>query len=338
MKNIKAKKILSLILSGITLTGLLSISVPNTIEASAASGSWVLESEKVAVCAGYKSGSNSISQDLTYGNVNSTMTIGSTVAADGTYSRTNAYLGKINGYVRFVEKGGYIWKKPQTSDNYSECQAPNASYAPGEKVTLKVHTWEENVIGGGQSTEKWIGIDAPGLGHSSGRRLNFENTAGKTRIVQLGQPTTVSWIVPSTGNQIHVMSGKMGTDPAVGDKCTIYFMTDAGQYEWNYIFRAAPAVKAPKKASITSAKNSKSKAIVVKYKVSGSAKGYEISYTQNNKFKKATTKTTNKKTYTIKKLKKGKTYFVRVRAYNIRADGSKVFGKWSSVKKVTIKK
>ena len=40
----------------------------------------------------------------------------------------------------------------------------------------------------------------------------------------------------------------------------------------------------------------------------------------------------------IEKLKKGKTYFIKVRAYNKNADNSLVYGKWSKVKKVKIVK
>ncbi len=40
---------------------------------------------------------------------------------------------------------------------------------------------------------------------------------------------------------------------------------------------------------------------------------------------------------TITGLKKGKTYYVRVRAYQ-KADGRKYYGNWSKVKKVKIKK
>lgn len=94
-----------------------------------------------------------------------------------------------------------------------------------------------------------------------------------------------------------------------------------------------------KKAAITSAKNSKKKQIIVKYKKVSGAKGYEISYSTNKKFKKSVIKKTTKKTtYTIKKLKKGKTYYVRVRAYKIDSTGKKVYGKYSAVKKVKVKK
>ena len=93
------------------------------------------------------------------------------------------------------------------------------------------------------------------------------------------------------------------------------------------------------KASLTSAKNSKSKQILLKYKKVSGAKGYEISYSTDKKFKKAATKKNTAKTsYTISKLKKGKTYYVRIRAYKVDSTGKKVYGKYSSVKKVKISK
>ena len=93
------------------------------------------------------------------------------------------------------------------------------------------------------------------------------------------------------------------------------------------------------KVSITSAKNSKSKQILLKYKKISGIKGYEISYSTDKKFKKAVTrKNTTKTSYTISKLKKGKTYYVRIRAYKVDSTGKKVYGKYTSVKKVKVSK
>lgn len=93
------------------------------------------------------------------------------------------------------------------------------------------------------------------------------------------------------------------------------------------------------KASLTSAKNSKSKQILLKYKKVSGAKGYEISYSMDKKFKKAVTKKNTAKTsYTISKLKKGKIYYVRIRAYKMDSTGKKVYGKHSSMKKVKVSK
>ena len=107
----------------------------------------------------------------------------------------------------------------------------------------------------------------------------------------------------------------------------------------NYTLYAKWAKVKVEKATLSSAKNNKSKQILVKYKKVSGAKGYEISYSTDKNFKKGVTaKTTDKTSYTIKKLKAKKTYYVRVRAYKVDSAGKKVYGKYSSVKKVKISK
>ena len=107
----------------------------------------------------------------------------------------------------------------------------------------------------------------------------------------------------------------------------------------NYTLYAKWEKVTVKKTSITSAKNSKSKQIAIKYKKVSGAKGYEVSYSTDKKFKKSVTKkNTTKTSYTIKSLKKGKTYYVRVRAYKIDSAGKKVYGKYTTVKKVKVSK
>ena len=91
------------------------------------------------------------------------------------------------------------------------------------------------------------------------------------------------------------------------------------------------------KAKIKSVKSKKKKTVkvTIKRKIFG-AKGYQIQYATNKKFKKAkkvTTKTTAK---TIKKMSSKKKYFVRVRSYNL-VNGKKTYGKWSAVKSTVVK-
>ncbi|MCI8363905.1 MAG: hypothetical protein HFG34_02995 [Eubacterium sp.] len=84
--------------------------------------------------------------------------------------------------------------------------------------------------------------------------------------------------------------------------------------------------------SVKSIKGNKAK---VKWsKVKGAA-GYEIRYSTDKKLKKKVKKiTTTKRTYTVKKLKKGKTCYFKVRAYQKGAKGKKIYGSFSSVKKL----
>ena len=91
------------------------------------------------------------------------------------------------------------------------------------------------------------------------------------------------------------------------------------------------------KATLKSVKNIKGRKLTAKWKKASNADGYQIQYAANKKFKKAKSQTVKSTSVTLKKLKKKKTYFVRVRAYKA-VDGKKVYGKWSSVKKVKIKK
>ena len=71
-------------------------------------------------------------------------------------------------------------------------------------------------------------------------------------------------------------------------------------------------------------------------KVTG-AKGYEVKYSSNKKFKSAKKARVTSTRAVIKKLKSKRTIYVKVRAYKMDSAGKKVYGKFSSVKRVKIK-
>ena len=99
-------------------------------------------------------------------------------------------------------------------------------------------------------------------------------------------------------------------------------------------------LKKPGKVTGLKVKNKKKKKIVVKWRKKTNVAGYQIQYALNKKFtKKKKSKWVGKKksSKTISKLKKGKKYYIRVRAYR-KKSGKKLYGKWSKVKKVKIKK
>ena len=105
---------------------------------------------------------------------------------------------------------------------------------------------------------------------------------------------------------------------------------------------AEEKVVVPAKVKVASVKNNKSKAFVVIWKKVNDVKGYEVQYALNKKFTKSkkskTISSASKISFTANKLKKSKTYYVRVRAYNMDSNNNKVYGKWSAVKKIKIKK
>lgn len=102
-----------------------------------------------------------------------------------------------------------------------------------------------------------------------------------------------------------------------------------------------PAKVTVKKTTLKSAKNAKGKKLVVKWKKNTAGNGYQIQYSTSKKFAKGNKTETiskNKTTsYTIKKLKKKKTYYVRIRTYK-KVSEKTYYSEWSSVKKVKIKK
>lgn len=93
------------------------------------------------------------------------------------------------------------------------------------------------------------------------------------------------------------------------------------------------------KGSISSLKSKKKGQMTVKCKTEKNAIGYRIQYSTDYKFKKGVkTVYSPTETTTIKGLKKGKRYYVKVCPYTVYDDGTYVFGNNSYIKKVVIKK
>lgn len=161
----------------------------------------------------------------------------------------------------------------------------------------------------------------------------------------------------SIGDQTVEMAKKLNAE-VMSEDYTLDFTTDYNDV--NYSLTAKPAepetpstqqpqtsepqaqdVAAPAKTAIKKLKNRKGRKVQVKFKEVAGADGYEIAYSTGVNFgkKKTTVKSYNaaKNVRTVKKLKKGKRYFVKVRAYKMNGT-EKVYGKWSQVKVVKIKK
>lgn len=97
---------------------------------------------------------------------------------------------------------------------------------------------------------------------------------------------------------------------------------------------AKTTVKAPGKATIRSLKGKRKSASLSVKKMKGRVK-YKVQYRIKGK-KKWKTKYIRKTSCTFKRLKSGKRYQFRVRAYKT-VNGEKIYGKWSKIKTVKIK-
>ena len=95
---------------------------------------------------------------------------------------------------------------------------------------------------------------------------------------------------------------------------------------------------APKKAVLKKVKaTGKKKVKIIVKKTSEKINGYEVILSTKKNFKKAKKVTTKKNIVTVRKLKASKKYFVKVRAFK-KVGNKKIYGKYSTVKKVIVKK
>lgn len=83
-----------------------------------------------------------------------------------------------------------------------------------------------------------------------------------------------------------------------------------------------------------STKNSK---VTLSWGKVSKASGYEVRYATNTQMTGFLSYTTTKTSKTISSLKKGKTYYFKVRSYTKDKNGNKVYGSWSTVKKCIVK-
>ena len=96
----------------------------------------------------------------------------------------------------------------------------------------------------------------------------------------------------------------------------------------------------PAKTSITGISNATAGKLVLTWKKSKGAKGYEIyrrTGTTGSYVRAAEIKSGSTVKYTNKKLKKGRTYYYRIRSYTYDKNGKKVYSGWSAVKSKKVK-
>ena len=165
-----------------------------------------------------------------------------------------------------------------------------------------------------QVIEKYSGVSEPGTGSNEN---DNPGAGGKTE----------------TGS-------KAGIETAAG---SVTAKTTAGS---DAAVRKAVAAAASLKVTSPKAKAKAGKKAKITWKPNRNASGYQIQYSTNKKFKKGTktvtVKGSSKKAATLKKLKAGKTYYVRIRTVsdvkNTAGKTTAVYGKWVKLKKFKAKK
>jgi len=256
------------------------------------------------------------SQTLTASLASSSIVIGktTTITASGkgtiSYESSDTSVATVNG-------SGVVTGVAGGSATITVTAAGNDNYESASKtLSIKVTKQDQSLTAKAKSSTIVVGktttISASGKGTitytSSDKKIATVSSSGK---VTAKAPGKVTITVKAAGNSTYNSASK---------KVTIKVN--------------------PKAPSIKSAKNSKSKKTTVKWKKVSGVTGYQIQYSTSKSFssKKSTTvKGASKVSKTLSKLKKGKTYYIRIRAYKT-VSGTKYYSSWSSKKSVKIKK
>lgn len=186
--------------------------------------------------------------------------------------------------------------------------------------------WKQNQIQQPQPKTFTITLDVNGGKAISGatKTVTEGGTYGTMPSAKRQGYTFSGWFTAKTGGQQVTSSTKV----TISQNTTLYA-------QWKKV--TAPG-KMKKKPTV---KNTKKNTINVSYKKVSGAEGYEIRYATKSSMKGAKKVTSKKLSATIKnkKIKKGSTYYVQVRAYKTDSTGKKVYCKSYSPKaKVKIKK
>lgn len=190
---------------------------------------------------------------------------------------------------------------------------------------------------------------------------DFIGTAGMVKVAKINNTTlTPSWKITGSYDGVELwraLSSNGKYTKVYSGKALSYKNTKL-TYGKTYYYKVRPFRKVngkvyyggwsgkksysliPGKPSLVSVRNTKTKTAVVKWKKVSGASGYEVyrSVKKSSGYKKiATIKKGSTVTYTNKKLKKGKTYYYKVRSYKT-VNKKKGYSAFSAVKSVKIKK
>ena len=265
----------------------------------------------------------------------------------------------LNGYGAEANKDG----KDFSDDNFL-----NNAFSEGERSIIKTTSVVNNdnpvhgTEGGNDTSDKvyLLSIDEVAYvkyGFVSSRNDNAESRRAKNTAFTKGQGAWTSayaedawngyWWLRSPGGD----SGNASIVSFLGSVLTtgynVYHRYGAVRpalhlnlsslSSWSYAGTVTSAVPAAL-GKVSSLKlKQKKDTVTASWKKTTGVKGYQICYSDSKKWKGKKQKLISKNKAVIKKLKKRKTYYFRVRAYRLEGT-KKVYGAWSSVKKIKIKK
>ena len=225
--------------------------------------------------------------------------------------------------------------KDSLMESFTETQTANND-SIDDANTISLAKQYKGVLGE-NDTKDYFKFEVPATGAV---RVNVKNSISKTG----GNYSAITSIYDDSNTLLYSKYSNPGdiVDEGVILSSGTYYLlmtrfNDWGGNKGSYSFKLDYTMSSP---TISSLKNSRTKKMTVKWgKVDGAA-GYELQYTKDKNFKSGVTKKTLKASAgsaSYSKLTKGKTYYVRVRAY-AKVNGKTKYSGWSSKKSVVIKK
>lgn len=217
----------------------------------------------------------------------------------------------------------------------------NGNILSSEKVSGQVLP-DDKQTGGEETGGNQTGGSQTGGGQTGGNQTGGSQTGGE----QTGGNQT-GGVQDTDKSQSGGSTQKPGSEPgsvqkpSAASSSTQYSATDIKNY--NKFKKSKPVIKSLKQSKKKNKYYLTIRIKQIKKRGTYGEIGYHIKYATNSKFKKAKTLkiTRNKKgSITSKKwkVKKGKTYYVKVRAYMKTKTGKTIYSKYNKVKKIKVKK
>lgn len=142
-------------------------------------------------------------------------------------------------------------------------------------------------------------------------------------------------ILPKVQRDLYFFSGWF-TQPSGGEQVTSDSVLDGA----TTLYARWTKAEKPGKVRSLKLKSTDKKQVTVRFQKVKGAQGYQVAYSTSKKFAAAKTKqiTSTSAKATMKKLKKGRKYYVKVRAYTVDSAKNKLYGAYSKAKHVKVKK
>lgn len=265
-------------------------------------------------------------QTVTAKAASTSMNVGATTTITASGQGTITYKSSDTS-VATVSSSGKVTGVGAGSTKITVTAAGNDTYnSASSTVTIKI-TLSTGKISSLKNTSKGITVKWSKVTGAKGYYVYRKKSSAKsyTKIKTITSGSTVSY-----------------TDTAVKSKNGTTYQYKVIPYSGN-VTGSGTASKTVRltAVSLSSVKNSSSKKITVKWKKTTKVTGYQIQYSTSKTFSSGNkTKKVlgaSKTSVTISSLKKGKTYYVRIRTYKT-VNGKTYYSAWSSKKAVKVSK